>query len=41
MKRVLCCMPLVGALLGCAGADRPDPSSPFWLPPVGTVVLIW
>jgi len=38
MKRLLYCLPLVGSLLGCAGADRPDPDSPFWLPPVGTLV---
>jgi hypothetical protein len=38
VKRILYCLPLFGALLGCAGADRPDPGSPFWLPPVGSVV---
>ena len=38
MKRILYCLPVLGVLMGCAGANRPDPSSPFWLPPVGTVV---
>lgn len=40
LLRPLYWFPLFYLLSGCAGADRSDPGSPYWRPPVGSVVQL-